>query len=621
MTKPFDESKHKRQKGKFAPEQDDGFGRRAAIVAGVVGAGILARKVGNWQQRRDFMSRVAKPLQGMGGKYDRNSEMLGLRHLGRAKFRDVVAHAKDVFTDPTAVGKTPSRKELRRQFTRDSFRQRERVIVTDKDGKVAVNSLGDATGVGINRHQSNAIQDMLVGGRFGRTFHNHPGLDLPPSPQDWVTQRKFNQGSRDFYHGDIQPAVVYGTSGGKGGKLRTSVFHHGHDDGRFGESRENLSHQQLRDAAKAGAVRYKSRFIEKLEKREIPWTGAFKHANPGRQALSGVKNIALAAPRAARWAHKHPLVTAGAMVGAYMAHKMMKQPYRSTEEGENPVEIVKLEGDLVTPAQRLAKLRLEKAYDESRVRRDQSGRFSSTGRSSIEREKPSIERSSLLAGGIEGWKALDAVSGISLTGAAARAVNRARFGSKEGKGSYERNVTANALRQAPGRRAQIKQGAKLMREMGDGDVSAVKGIQGAVGHHMDTLVAHAAEHFNLGTALPGVIRRNALPIVAGSALLGAASAHRRGQEHEGSDIPLWLHVAGTGGDIVRLAGATGLATAAPTAVVNAVKHVIALSGSPIPHAVEWAGRHSRQVGLATGAIAAGYGLRDLYREHKARIEG
>ena len=136
-----------------------------------------------------------------------------------------------------------------------------------------------------------------------------------------------------------------------------------------------------------------------------PWGGTWKHANPGRQALSGVKSITLAAPRAARWAHKHPLVTAGAMVGAYMAHKMMKQPYRSTEEGENPVEIVKLEGDLATPAQRLAKLRLEKAYDESRIRRDQSGRFASGGRSSIEREKPGIERSSLIAGGIEGWHA------------------------------------------------------------------------------------------------------------------------------------------------------------------------------------------------------------------------
>lgn len=154
----------------------------------------------------------------------RGTTHLGLKDLWRARGQ-LGDHLRDMWNNPTAVGKTPSRKEIRRQFARSSFWGNERVIATGDGGKVIVNTAGGPTAVQLSPDDMINLRYAANGYRNLRVMHNHP-LDSPPSLSDM----KMAMGLNAQRHGaGKSPAsnVVYSYGNDKiTGKTRVRVTRH-----------------------------------------------------------------------------------------------------------------------------------------------------------------------------------------------------------------------------------------------------------------------------------------------------------------------------------------------------------------------------------------------------------
>ena len=277
--------------------------------------------------------------------------------------------------------------------------------------------------------------------------------------------------------------------------------------------------------------------------------------------------------------------------------------------------------------------KLAKAYDGSKHPRSAIGRFAAKAGAAVhdavygsenkdEKDKPSFLRTSTLLGALEGYKAVEPVGAIALTGAAAHAVNRARFGDKaEGKGSHARNAVANHLRSASEKRTAMVAMAHAERaqaEKGglDGALAARRELRRHTAH-MEALVADAEHRISLA----GVTKLHSsryIPVAAAAAALGAVSAHRRSAERDGHDVSTGTHIAATLGDGLRVAGEAGVASTLPSVLVNEGKRLAGYAGKKSPQILASASRHTGKAGAMLGTLAAASGIRTLLREQRDR---
>jgi hypothetical protein len=193
------------------------FKTGAAVVAGTAALAPLAAMGGN----RLLLHGVLNYM-GAGGKKisTRGTSSMGVRDLWRAR-SSIPDHVRDIIRRPTAEGKTPTGKELRRQFARDSFWGRERMIVTGDKGKVLANAKGNALAVQLDPRQQKVFEDSIKTQDKLKTFHNH-AVDTVPSPPDARLSMGLNLARRDA---GKKPASNYVYSHGqtKGGKTRTRI--------------------------------------------------------------------------------------------------------------------------------------------------------------------------------------------------------------------------------------------------------------------------------------------------------------------------------------------------------------------------------------------------------------
>lgn len=123
------------------------------------------------------------------GHTNRGASHLGLRSLWRAR-SEIPTHIKEMITNPTAEGKKPTGKEIRRRLARASFWGNEHAIITGDNGKVIVNKTGSINSVNLT-DKSPLIDRALATERRARFYHNHP-TDTPPSPADSITALGMN---------------------------------------------------------------------------------------------------------------------------------------------------------------------------------------------------------------------------------------------------------------------------------------------------------------------------------------------------------------------------------------------------------------------------------------------
>ena len=285
------------------------------IGLGAVGAGLgLAALVGPRAFRQGELSAATATVA-------RGTGVLNVKSAARS-WRDLGAHAADIVTQPTAVGKVPTGKQLRRQFARDSFIARERLIAVGHDGKVLTSLRGQATSVGGGtsaraRKKSQDAMNQLKSGNVARTYHNHP-VDAVPSEGD---RRMADRIARHLAQYGKRPTTeyVYGISRVKGGanhgKTRVRLTRY---DGNIDNLEEMSIAQQFaaafRDrpdptearwikAKKTGISNYRTHYVEKLAKAEARdhkgrWTSGGIAAAAAVGIGAGLALLAL--PRALR---------------------------------------------------------------------------------------------------------------------------------------------------------------------------------------------------------------------------------------------------------------------------------------------------------------------------------
>lgn len=186
----YDETKHKRdEKGRWAT-----VARDAAILTGgplAVAAplgGYVAYKSPRLLYRRIVSDelesmrsdpRAAGLNHGPDRPYRMHTKLPGILQNLRSRddFRQLALHARDLWTKPTAVGKTPSRKEIRRQMLRSSMLGHERGIYLDPQGVVRFNRRGGPSSISV---PGTTVDEMTA--RGGTFFHNHPSYRPPSAP-------------------------------------------------------------------------------------------------------------------------------------------------------------------------------------------------------------------------------------------------------------------------------------------------------------------------------------------------------------------------------------------------------------------------------------------------------
>ncbi|MGG5810922.1 hypothetical protein [Falsiroseomonas sp. CW058] len=227
----------------------------AGVAAGMKAAGLVGRHALLWGGMKALNA-------GAGSDLTRGTSTIGAREILRHA-RDIPAHLRDVVTNPVSVGKKPTGKQLRRQFARDSLRARERMVVTDRDGRVTREVRGGAFGVGAPEDMD-FLERQAALGRIGRIYHNHP-VDTVPSTPDIDNIGRYLRGKSP--DGREPTNIVYGYGRTGEGKTRVRISRFDHADGvktSWAGSSRNVTESDWLAARRSGS-NYRTRAVEKAD--------------------------------------------------------------------------------------------------------------------------------------------------------------------------------------------------------------------------------------------------------------------------------------------------------------------------------------------------------------------
>lgn len=261
------------------------LGGKLAAIGAAVGVAAMAPRANRQLKLHGVigaLARLGHPADVNGTKGPNIYQ--ALRHI-----QHVPDHLRDLVTKPTAMGKKPTGKQIRRQLARDSFMSRERLIITDPDRRVVLNQKGTSTQVEVDTER---LDRLAARGKVARMIHNHT-RDTPPSTPDVLIANQVTIMTNA--NGHPPPTnLVYATSRTPGGKTRTRVMRydlapaHLHEQRRtsplnravrdalpeifgsehhnkpFGTSLKNLSFKDWRDAQAAGS-NFRDKAVEKFE--------------------------------------------------------------------------------------------------------------------------------------------------------------------------------------------------------------------------------------------------------------------------------------------------------------------------------------------------------------------
>lgn len=200
---------------------------KGKIIPGLVG-GAAAYGAATYGLNRGSLALVMRLANRMkpGADLARGTKPLGLKNLWASR-GEFGAHIGDLWRRPTAVGRTPSRKEIRRALARSSMASHERLILTGDDGRVLVNAKGSGSAVAGTPKMMEAIERAIKGQKRVRTFHNHPVDTVPSNPDarfaDMLRQEREAATHGDKSYRDIAHYVYSNSRLVPSGKTRTRV--------------------------------------------------------------------------------------------------------------------------------------------------------------------------------------------------------------------------------------------------------------------------------------------------------------------------------------------------------------------------------------------------------------
>ena len=243
-----------------------------AGYGGIKAIGYGFRRLEN-EAETDYASQQA------GQDLGRGATTLTLTTGIKTMAKDPLGHMSDLVRRPTRVGGKPTGKQIRRQFLRDAVATRERMIATDKDGRVIVNAKGGAMGVSITKKQQEKLLLAAGNGNLGRVMHNHPGDTVPSTPDAKFesaldAMNTYGRGAATHDRGRGY-SLVYGIGQTKDGKVRTRITRYdagGHEidkqprKGAIKASTKggNYVEADWLAARKRGVSRYRTKAVEKL---------------------------------------------------------------------------------------------------------------------------------------------------------------------------------------------------------------------------------------------------------------------------------------------------------------------------------------------------------------------
>ena len=248
-------------------QQARGAGGRWVAGAGA-GAIVLGGALAYKDAKRLWRIHHIHSLLRRNARLGQPADTRGTTHLRlRSLLPDAHVHLGDIVHRRAARGKTPNEHVVGRQFLRDSAMVRERMILTDKAGKVLLNIPGDAAGVAFrSMSEANRFLRHMTRGEIATTYHNHP-LDAVPSISDVLAHRMITEAAQAA--GADEPVSYVYSHGRIGPKTRTRITRYDgkiEADGNDAEAGRNLTVADWEKAQGTGST-YHTTFVEKLAKR------------------------------------------------------------------------------------------------------------------------------------------------------------------------------------------------------------------------------------------------------------------------------------------------------------------------------------------------------------------
>ncbi len=193
-----------------------GIAGAAAGGLGLVAIASLARKPQMWANRTKLAATIRDAVT-RDPDIARDTKPLALIGTLVRNRKELRAHASDLINRPVAIGKSPTGKQLRRHFARQSYLGREASVLTDERRKVISMTTGTSGSVDMKTEEHSLTPRL-------RRYHNHP-VDFVPSSNDRFSAQYLDE---KRLARNLKPStnIIYGHGTTSAGRTRVRVTRH-----------------------------------------------------------------------------------------------------------------------------------------------------------------------------------------------------------------------------------------------------------------------------------------------------------------------------------------------------------------------------------------------------------